>query len=343
MLNQFTIRTALTVGLLSVIVLLVIVTGAVYFALDTSQKSTQEMLQIKTNHANIQTLRIYLHRAHLAATSDSHVRNLQYRKDRQEIDKKIADLADNLQQTLAGRNLENLRRLLAEYENFKGTADQLFRSREERVKLEANLIAMGKHTLDLVHKCIGDLTADAEVAEKMEEDEGGYVRRDTIRPAMTLEKLAIDIHALHHGYYLMMEETNYETQLILGKELENTVDTLVATLTDFAQKTTNATRQDQIEEINVALQKWKTVMGEVVALLDSQSQNCLDITAIGDRMMEILAQMIECVGYRLNTIRKEMAACDVLMINIMIGTTLAVVIVGICCGLILNSNIGNRH
>ena len=342
MLNQFKNRTKLTVVFFSVIAFLIIVTDVAYFAFDTSQKSIQSMLQIDLTRANILAFRIDLNRAQLATTSGSLFRDLEYHKDWQVIDKKIANLADSLQQTLDGENLENLHRLLVEYERFKGIADQWARFEEERVELEANLIAMGNHTMNLIHKCIEDFTADVEeqFAKKME-DEEKYVQRDLIRPAMELEELALDMQALCRRYYLMVAETNHEEQQILGKALENTVDTLVAALRDLARKTTNTTRRGQIEEVDIALQKWGTIMREVITLLHSQSQNDLDLTATGGRMTEILTKMVEFMGHRLNTLQKEMAASDALMVKIMIGTALAAVIAGICCGLILNNYIGN--
>ena len=340
MLNQFKIRTKLTVGFLSVTILLLIVAGVAYFALDTSQKATQEMMQITTNRANILTFRVNLNRAQLAATSGSLFRDLQYHKDRQVIDREIADLADILKQTLSGENLDNLHRLLEEYESFKGTDDQWFRSEEERVKLEASLIALGNQTTDIVHKCIEGFSADAEATKKMDVD-GEYIKRDIVRPALELEVLAVDIQALRRGYYRLMAETNFEKQQMLGNELEDTVDALIATFEDFARKTANPTRQGQVREINVALQKWGTILADVIKLLNSQSQNDIDSTDTGGRMTKILTAMVECAEHQLNTIYAEMKARDALKIKIMIGTTIIAMIVGICFSLILSSNIGN--
>ena len=340
MLNQFKIRTKLTVGFLSVIVLLIIVAGVAYFALDTSQKSTQAMLQIETNRANILTFRVNLNRAQLAATSGSLFRDLKYHKDRQVIDKEITDLADILQQTLVGKNLENLHRLLAEYENFQGTDDQWFRSEEERIKLEVNLISMGNQTTDMLHQCIDGFSTDVEAAKIMEDD-GEYIKRDLVRPAMELEELAIEVQALRRGYYRMMAETNLTEQQTIGNELEDTVATLTTTLEGFARKTTDPTRQGQIRDVNVLLQQWGITLGKVIKLLNSQRQNDLDSTATSGRMTKILVEVVECMEHQLNTVREEMDASDALMLKIMIGTTITAVIVGICFSLSLSGNIGN--
>ena len=340
MLNQFKISTKLTVGFLSVIVLLIIVAGVAYYALDTSQKSTQAMLQIETNRANILTFRVNLNRAQIAATSGSLFRDLQYHKDRQVIDKEITDLAEILKRTLVGENLENLHRLLDEYYNFKGTDDQWFRSEEDRVKLEANLITMGTQTTDMIHICIDGFNADVEAAKKLEED-GEYVKRDLVSPAMELEELAIDIQALRRGYYRMMAETSFEERQRIGIELEDTVAALIITFENFSRKITNPTRQEKIREVNAVLKQWGTILAVVIKLLNSQSQNDIDSTATSGRITIILTDMVDCMENQLKTVQEEMKASDALMISVMLGTTFMAVIVGICFSLILSRNIGN--
>ena len=339
MLTQFRIGTKLTVGFLSVIALLLIVAGVAHFALDTSQKAMQGMLQIETNHANILTFRINLHRAQLAAFSGSLFRDLRYHKERQEIDKEIADLAAILKRTLVGENLNNLNQLLTEYENFKETDDQWFLAEAKRVQLETNLVAAGDRTATLIQKCSEGFIADAEAAIK-KEDDGKYVNHDIIRSAMKLEALAVDVQLLRRGYFRMMAETKFEDQQVLGRELDNTADAMVITFKNFARETTNPIRQEQIEEATVALQKWSTLLTEVIKLLNSQSQNDIDSTAAGGRMTKILTEMVQFTAGRLTTLKAEMNANEALKSKIMIGTTLAAVVIGTLCSLVLSSDIG---
>jgi len=339
MLTQFRIGTKLTVGFLSVIALLLIVAGVAHFALDTSQKATQDMLQIETNHTNILTFRINLHRAQLAASSGSLFRDPRYHKERQEIDREIANLAGILKETLVGENLNNLNRLLTEYENFKETSDQWFLAEAKRVQLETNLVAAGDRTVTLIQKCIEGFTADAEAAIK-KEDDGEYVKHDLIRSAMKLEEFAVDVQLLRRGYFRMMAETNFEDQQALGKELDNTADAMVVTLQNFARETANPTRREQIEEATAALQKWSTLLTEVIKLLNLQSQNDIDNTTTGGRMTKTLAEMVQFTAGRLAARKMEINASEAQKNKIMIGTTLAAVAVGTLFSLVLSSDIG---
>ena len=119
MLNNFKIGTKLTGGFLAVIVLLIIVAGVGYYALDATKKATQELMDTEQNISNILHYRINIRETQIAAAQGSLTRDFANEDTIRNNSKEAEEITGRLKLSLSARNLKNLEKLVEEYDDFK--------------------------------------------------------------------------------------------------------------------------------------------------------------------------------------------------------------------------------
>ena len=323
-----------------VLLLLIAVACAGYYALNASEKSTQSLLLIQGNRANLITIRQHLLRAQLQAAKGALYNDPSYEKARQNIDTEISAVADELKAKMISKeNQQDIITLTDAYKGFVAEDDQFYRAGEKFTEAEKKLVDAGRLANAQLQDCIDHFVKAVEESKQGDGDEA-TVSNKFVQQILKLEHAVIDLADIRREYYRMKSLSSLEEQQKEAETMLQDGAALITELQEFRRSVADPDRQLAVDTAIKAVEEWIKDVKECVECLIVESKTTVEQDRLSVTMAEIAGTMMKRTEDLTLDTEEKMNAADGRVRAFMITMSIIAVIIGMILSLVLTHNIG---
>ena len=337
MLNRFKIGTKLTAGFMLVLLLLIIVAGVGYYALNADAKTTEYLSLIQSNQSNLTLIRQHLLRAQLQAAKGALYDDPSYEKARQDIDTEIYAVAEILKQNMVTEeNQQDILALIDAYKKFANEDSRYYRAAEKFTEAENKLIEAGRVATERIQNSIDGFVNALNETKREDADEKDRL----VKLIMQLEHAMTGLSDLRRGYYRMKSQSSLEEQKKEAATMQEEGEVLVTELKEFRQNVIDPERQRVADEAIAAVVGWIADVKECIENLIIEGETVVEQDQLSSTIAELAARMMERMKDVTHKTEAETEANDYRIRSFMVATTIIAVIIGLILSFVLTHNIG---
>ena len=334
------IGTKLVIGFVSILILLAIVAGVGYYAISTSAKAIDYLLQLEENRIDVLTIRTRLNRAEIYAARGELFRDMNFQKMRQSIDQEIADIIGRLRILLQDDELRKLESLAVEYEKFKTDNDKWFAIEQNRVAAVDRLRKAGFDVVAALEEVVASFQASAEESKTGEGTEERVIARFFTR-TLELGKFISEVNDCRRKFNLMAAEPNAGKKIEMGKELDAEANDLLNRLRTFGADLVDASRRQVVSRTVSQIEVWVGLLRENMDLVLAQNALTVSSQASGEKMRAFEADINNNLAKYATMVKENAHANETRMSKLMVGTSILAAILGIIFCIALTANISS--
>ena len=340
MLDRFKIGTKLTVGFMFVLLLLIIIACVGYYALVASEKSTQSLLLIQGNRANLITIRQHLLRAQLQSAKGALYSDASYEKAREGIDAEIYKIAAELKEKMISKeNQQDIVVLTDAYAKFVTEDTKFYSTGEAFTQFENKLLDAGRAADAQLRSSVASFVK-AVNESKQGDGENEYVKNRFVQQILQLEHALTGLSDLRCAYYKMKSQAKLEDKKKEADTMLQAGEALVTGLKEFLKTVVDPNRQQEVKTAITAVEEWITDVKECVKCLITESEANVEQDRLSGTMADTAGTMMKRTEDLTKQTEEKMHTTDANVRYFMIAISVIAVIAGLIFSFVLNHNIG---
>jgi methyl-accepting chemotaxis protein len=338
MLNNLKIGTKLTGGFIIILGLLCVTAGVGYFALKSSTSATEEMMKDEAVLIDITQLRGNFVESQFQLADAALYRKLSNKEEKKTLDEQIREIEERIKGGFKDEDEKTFAKLLEAYDNFYKSGTKWFEKEEERAKTHGAQTTLGGNVEKGMDNYIDAFT---KAMEETKTNEGGTekVSHEYAILSMELGKLRADIEALRRGYYRLLAEADSQKQAAIKTEIDASAGNLEKALEAFEGKIKNEDRRKMFGTVRTSVHDWLETFRKNASLMEEQGTILSDQNARVKEMRELLTTLSGSVEKDVKKIKAATEDTNTLAFNIVFGSAVVAVIIGMILAYVLSSNI----
>ena len=296
----------LIAGFFVVLTLLIAGAGIAYYTYITAIEAKNQVIQIHKNRLNVMGLRCLIIKAQQLSSQGALYHDLAYEKERQMVDRKIAAFQAELdtsivigvignRSTFPMQNVENLHKLMKEYNEFIQQDTIWYRVEEKLTEVTKERIEAEGAVIETLRTCIDSFTValnESQVTDETIKDTA-YVHKGLAQQVQELQMFMIKFGDLRRNYVQIMNETDPPTQRKQCMILLVDTEKLFADLREFSITVSDLERRKRVEDVIAAFEVWGKTIKQSMECLDIQAEAVADRDRISADMAKTLMEMSE--------------------------------------------------